>query len=197
MKGVAASREARVALRDEDGEGLGHNHHVLAQVRDLLLGEDVPYGAVLVVVDFELCVLGEAERLGYALHADGDDLEAVPNLDHVAVAEHEGRRVELAHVGDEGGEGLAGKLLLGLHPLPPVTEELAEHELHVELGVVEPDARVLDGVEPRDKGGYVGAVGEHLGCIDPCRAPRPHTAVSGVGRGLEVARPQLKLLTHG
>ena len=107
MQGVAASREARVALGDEDGEGLGHNHHILAQVGDLLLGEDVANGAVLVVVDLELCVLGETERLGYALHADGNDLEAVSNLDHVAVVEHEGRGVELAHVGDEGGEGLA------------------------------------------------------------------------------------------
>lgn len=197
MQGVAASREARVALGDEDGEGLGHNHHVLAQVRDLLLGEGVADGAVLVVVDLELCVLGEAERLGYALHADGDDLEAVSNLDHVAVVEHEGRGVELAHVGDEGGEGLADKLLLGLHPLPAVAEELAEDELHVELGVVEPDARVLYGVEPREERGNVGAVGEHGRVIDPSRAPRPHAAVSGVGRGLEVARPQLKLLTHG
>ena len=98
MKGVAASREARVALRNEDGEGLGHNHHVLAQVRDLLLGQDVTDGAVRVVVDLKLCVLGEAERLGYALHSDRDDLEAVSNLDHVAVVEHEGRGVELAHV---------------------------------------------------------------------------------------------------
>lgn len=197
MESVAADREARVTLGDEDGEGLGHNQHVLPEVRDLLLGEGVPDRAVLVVVNLELGVLREAERLGYALHADGDDLEAVSNLDHVPVVEHEGGRVELAHVGDEGGEGLAGKLLLGLDPLPPVTEELAEHELHVELGVVEPDAGVLDGVEPRDKGRYVGAVCEYLGSIDARRSPRPHAAILGVGRALEVARPQLKLLTHG
>ena len=112
MKGVAASREARVALGDEDGEGLGHNHHVLPEIGNLLIGEGVADWAVLVVVNLELGVLGETERLGYALNTDGDDLEAVTNLDHVPVVEHEGRGVELAHVGDEGGEGLAGKLLL-------------------------------------------------------------------------------------
>lgn len=107
MKGVAASREARVALGDEDGEGLGHNHHVLPEIGNLLIGEGVVDWAVLVVVNLELGVLGEAERLGYALNADGDDLEAVSHLDHVPVVEHEGSRVELAHVRDEGGEGLA------------------------------------------------------------------------------------------
>lgn len=197
MKRVAASREAGVALGDEDGEGLCHDGHVLPEIGDLVLGEHVADRAVCIIVNLQLCVLGEAERLGYALHADGDYLEAVAHLHHVTVVEHEGRGVELAHVGDEGGEGLAGKLLLGLDPLPPVTEELAEHELHVELGVVEPDARVLDGVQPRKEARDVVSVGEDLRRVHAGRAPCPDSAVIGVGGGLEVARPQLKLLTHG
>lgn len=91
MKRVAARREARVSLGDEDGERLCHDYDVLAQVRDLLLGELVADRAVGIVVDFELGVLGEAERLWYALHADGNYLQAVAHLDHVAVVEHEGR----------------------------------------------------------------------------------------------------------
>lgn len=197
MKRVAASSEARVALRDEDGERLCHDDHILPEIGNLTSGEHVADGAVGVIVNLQLGVLGEAERLGYALHTDGDYLEAVAHLHHVAVVEHESRGVELAHVGDEGGEGLAAKLLLGLDPLPAVAEELAEHELHVELGVVEPDASVLDGVQPRDEAREVVSVGEHLGGIDARRAPRPDAAVSWVGRGLKVARPQLKLLTHG
>lgn len=187
MKRVAARREAGVPLSDEDGERLCHDDNVLAQVRDLLLGELVADRAVGVVVDFELGVLGEAERTRYALNADGDDLQAVAYLDHVAVIEHEGSGVELAHVRDEGGEGLAGKLLLGLHPLPALPEELAEDELHVELGVVEPDTRVLYGVEPSYEGGEVVPVGEHLRVIDAGSAPRPHAAVLWVRGGLEVA----------
>ena len=186
MKRVAARREARVSLGDEDGERLCHDDNVLAQVRDLLLGERVADRAVGVVVDFELRVLCEAERTRYALHSDGYDLEAVAHLDHVTVVEHEGRGVELAHVRDEGGEGLAAKLLLGLHPLPAVAEELAEDELHVELGVVEPDARVLYGVQPRDEGGEVVPVGEDLRSVHAGRAPRPHAAVLWVRCGLEV-----------
>ena len=88
MKRVAACREARVALGDEDGERLCHDDNVLAQVRYLLLGKLVADRAVGVVVDFELGVLCEAERTRYALHADGDDLQAVTHLDHVAVIEH-------------------------------------------------------------------------------------------------------------
>lgn len=91
MKRVAARREPRVSLGDEDGERLCHDDNVLAQVRDLLLGERVSDRSVGVVVNLKLRVLGEAERLGDALHADGDDLQAVAHLDHVAVVEHEGR----------------------------------------------------------------------------------------------------------
>lgn len=90
MKRVAARREARVALGDEDGERLCHDDDVLAQVRYLLLGELVANRAVGVVVDFELGVLCEAERTRYALHADGDDLQAVAHLHQVSVIEHEG-----------------------------------------------------------------------------------------------------------
>ena len=91
MKRVAARREARVALGDEDGERLGNDDDVLAEICNLLLGEHVAYRAVGVVVDFELRVLGEAERLGNALHGDGYDLQAVAHLHHVTVVEHEGR----------------------------------------------------------------------------------------------------------
>lgn len=186
MKRVAARREARVALGDEDGERLCHDDYVLAEIRDLLLGEHVTYRSVGIVVNLKFRVIGEAERTRYALHSDGDDLVAVAHLHQVPVIEHEGRGVELAHVRDERGEGLAGKLLLGLHPLPAIPEELAEDELHVELGVVEPDARVLDGFEPREEGGDVVTVGEDIRVIHAGRSPRPHAAVLWVRCGLEV-----------
>lgn len=91
MERVATCRKPGVALRDEDGERLRHDDDVLPEIGNLLLGQVVPYRAVGVVVNFELGVLGESERLGYGLHGDGNDLEAVTHLHHMAVVEHEGR----------------------------------------------------------------------------------------------------------